>query len=99
MVEDHQLPSAPFEKLGHFFCEYITEVHGTYDKLHGHTANVMTMLKFKANKRTSDPFGLEAGNYDKTFLFKIADHKIVGFHGNASDLIHKIGVHVLPILH
>ncbi|KAL1200771.1 Myrosinase-binding protein 1 [Cardamine amara subsp. amara] len=74
--------------------EYITTVDGTYDKIFASEASVITMLRFKTNKRTSTPFGLEAGT---AFVLKEEGHKIVGFHGKVSDLLHKVGVHVLPI--
>ncbi|XP_023641538.1 jacalin-related lectin 33 isoform X1 [Capsella rubella] len=74
--------------------EYITAVEGTYDKIFGSDDVVITMLKFKTNKQTSSPFGLEAGT---AFALKEEGHKIVGFHGKVSDLLHQFGVHVMPI--
>ncbi|CAH2053546.1 unnamed protein product [Thlaspi arvense] len=74
--------------------EYITAVEGTYDKIFGSDAAVITMLRFKTNKQTAGPFGLEAGT---PFVLKEEGYKIVGFHGSAGDLLHKFGVHVLPI--
>ena len=53
------------------------------------------MLTFKTNKpATYGPFGLNAGT---PFDLKEEGHKIVGFHGSSGDLLHKFGVHVLPI--
>ncbi|CAH8260712.1 unnamed protein product [Arabidopsis lyrata] len=74
--------------------EYITAVDGTCDKIFGSDSAVITMLRFKTNKQTSNPFGLEAG---VAFELKEEGHKIVGFHGKVSDILHQIGVHVLPI--
>ncbi|XP_010535270.1 PREDICTED: jacalin-related lectin 5-like [Tarenaya hassleriana] len=74
--------------------EYITSVEGTYDKVFGSPAEVVTMLKFKTNKQTSQPYGIEAG---EKFVFEEKDNKIVGFHGKAGDVIHQVGVHVAPI--
>jgi len=74
--------------------EYITAVDGTYDKIFGSDGSVITMLRFKTNKQTSPPFGLEAGT---AFELKEEGHKIVGFHGRADALLHKIGVHVRPV--
>ncbi|ESQ48288.1 hypothetical protein EUTSA_v10020712mg [Eutrema salsugineum] len=74
--------------------EYITAVDGTYDKIFGSDSAVITMLRFQTNKQTYGPFGMEAGT---PFVLKEEGHKIVGFHGSASDLLHKFGVHVLPI--
>nr|BAH57171.1 AT3G16420 [Arabidopsis thaliana] len=74
--------------------EYITAVDGTYDKIFGSDGSVITMLRFKTNKQTSPPFGLEAGT---VFELKEEGHKIVGFHGRADVLLHKIGVHVRPL--
>ncbi|CAA7018196.1 unnamed protein product [Microthlaspi erraticum] len=75
--------------------EYITEVKGTYEKVIGSKAMVISMLKFTTNKnRTSDQFGIESG---KAFTLGEKDHKVVGFHGNADNLLHKLGVYVLPI--
>ncbi|XP_056866646.1 jacalin-related lectin 34 [Raphanus sativus] len=75
--------------------EYITEVHGTCDTIFGSQSAIITMLTFKTNKpATYGPFGLTAG---PPFELKLDGHKIVGFHGSAGDLLHKFGVHVLPI--
>ncbi|KAL0837479.1 PREDICTED: PYK10-binding protein 1-like [Brassica oleracea var. oleracea] len=75
--------------------EYITEVNGTFDRIFGSDSAVLTMLTFKTNKpATYGPFGLTAG---EAFDLKEEGHKIVGFHGSAGDLLHKFGVHVLPI--
>ncbi|CAF1704735.1 unnamed protein product [Brassica napus] len=74
--------------------EYITAVQGTYEKIFGSDATVINMLRFKTNKQTSTPFGLEAGT---AFELKEEGHKIVGFHGKVSDLLHQLGVYVLPV--
>ncbi|KAL1212413.1 Myrosinase-binding protein 1 [Cardamine amara subsp. amara] len=74
--------------------EYITSVFGYYDKVFGAQAEVMTSLTFKTNKRTSQPFGLAAG---ELFELKEEGYKIVGFHGKAGDVVHQIGVYVEPI--
>nr|VDC77338.1 unnamed protein product [Brassica rapa] len=75
--------------------EYITEVNGTFDRIFGSDSAVLTMLTFKTNKpATYGPFGLTAG---EAFDLKEEGHKIVGFHGSTGDLLHKFGVHVLPI--
>ncbi|WZY83918.1 hypothetical protein YC2023_030302 [Brassica napus] len=72
--------------------EYITAVDGTVDKIYGSDSAVITMLRFTTNKRTSNPFGLEAG---AAFQLKEEGHKIVGFHGKANELLHQIGAHLL----
>ncbi|CAH8358274.1 unnamed protein product [Eruca vesicaria subsp. sativa] len=74
--------------------EYITSVEGTYDKIFGSDSEVVTMLRFKTNKQISAPFGIEAGT---PFELKEEGYKIVGFHGKVDELLHKFGVHVLPI--
>ncbi|XP_019058554.1 PREDICTED: myrosinase-binding protein 2-like isoform X2 [Tarenaya hassleriana] len=74
--------------------EYITSVKGRYDKIYGKRAEIITMLRFKTNKRRSPPFGLDAGT---EFVLEEKGSKIVGFHGKASDVVHQVGVHVLPI--
>ncbi|VVA97872.1 unnamed protein product [Arabis nemorensis] len=74
--------------------EYITQVDGTFDKIFGSDGTVINMLRFKTNKKTSIPYGLEAGT---PFVFKKEGHKIVGFHGSVGNLLNKFGVHVLPI--
>ncbi|KFK23807.1 hypothetical protein AALP_AAs58574U000100, partial [Arabis alpina] len=74
--------------------EYIVSVEGYYDKVFGVEADVVTMLKFKTNKRTSQPFGIDSGTQ---FVLEMKDHKIVGFHGKAGDFVHQVGVHVSPI--
>ncbi|CAN6810950.1 hypothetical protein Bca4012_004290 [Brassica carinata] len=84
-----------FEELElEYPSEYITAVQGTYDKIFGSDATVINMLRFKTNKQTSTPFGLEAGT---AFELKEEGHKIVGFHGKVSDLLHQLGVYVLPV--
>ncbi|VVB00505.1 unnamed protein product [Arabis nemorensis] len=74
--------------------EYITSVEGYYDKVFGVEAEVVTSLTFKTNKKTSQPFGMSGGEF---FELKEDGYKIVGFHGKAGDLVHQIGVHVVPI--
>ncbi|KAG7625462.1 putative jacalin-like lectin domain-containing protein [Arabidopsis thaliana] len=74
--------------------EYIVSVEGSYDKVFGVEGELVTMLRFKTNKRTSPPFGLDAGT---TFAVEMKDHKIVGFHGKAGDFVHQVGVHVTQI--
>lgn len=75
--------------------EYITSVEINTDKIFGMQDEIITMLRFTTNKRTSPPFGLEGA---KSILFKEDGHKIVGFHGKAgADIIHQVGVHVKPI--
>ncbi|KFK35812.1 hypothetical protein AALP_AA4G040800, partial [Arabis alpina] len=77
--------------------EYITALKGKYDKLHqekGGSMTYVTTLIFVTNKRTSRPYGLDAGT---SFEIKEEGQKIVGFHGKAGDYIHQIGVYVVPI--
>ncbi|KAL9291617.1 putative jacalin-like lectin domain-containing protein [Arabidopsis thaliana] len=74
--------------------EYITAVEGTYDKIFGFETEVINMLRFKTNKKTSPPFGIEAGT---AFELKEEGCKIVGFHGKVSAVLHQFGVHVLPV--
>ncbi|KAL0722456.1 hypothetical protein Bca4012_037055 [Brassica carinata] len=74
--------------------EYITVVEGCYDNIFGSASPVITMLKFKTNVRTSPPFGLESTS---KFVLEKEGHKIVGFHGKASDQLHQFGVSVAPI--
>ncbi|ESQ47728.1 hypothetical protein EUTSA_v10022115mg [Eutrema salsugineum] len=75
--------------------EYIKSVEINYDNIFGSEAEIITMLRFTTNKRTSPPFGLEGS---KSVLLKQDSHKIVGFHGKAgTDIIHQVGVHIKPI--
>ncbi|VVB08609.1 unnamed protein product [Arabis nemorensis] len=76
--------------------EYITSVEACHDKIMGVETAVITMLKFKTNKRTSPPFGLETAF---SFVLQKEGHKITGFHGKSSTstMLHQIGVHVSPI--
>ncbi|KAG7543493.1 Jacalin-like lectin domain superfamily [Arabidopsis thaliana x Arabidopsis arenosa] len=74
--------------------EYIIAVEGCHDKIMGVETGVITMLRFKTNNRTSQPFGLEAG---VNFVLQKEGHKIIGFHGKSSTMLHQIGVHVVPI--
>ncbi|CAA7036402.1 unnamed protein product [Microthlaspi erraticum] len=75
--------------------EYLTSVEVSYDKVDGSESEVVRMLKFKTNKRTSRAFGLDTTN--SSFVLHKEGHKIVGFHGKANNMLHQIGVHVLPI--
>ncbi|CAL9242888.1 unnamed protein product, partial [Arabidopsis halleri] len=76
-------------------CEYLTSVEGSYDVVPGsEELEVIIMLKFTTNKGTSPRYGLED---DPTFVLHKEGHKIVGFHGKSSNMLHKLGVHVLPI--
>ncbi|CAE6231515.1 unnamed protein product [Arabidopsis arenosa] len=76
-------------------CEYLTSVEGSYDVVPGSEEfEVIIMLMFTTNKRTSPCYGLDD---DPTFVLHKEGHKIVGFHGKSSTMLHKLGVHVLPI--
>ncbi|KAL1196232.1 Jacalin-related lectin 14 [Cardamine amara subsp. amara] len=79
-----------------YLGEYITAVEGCYDKGMGSEVEVITMLRLKTKKRTSISFGFISSS--SFLLFKDA-HKIVEFHGKASNMIHQLGVHVVPITH
>ncbi|CAH2036455.1 unnamed protein product [Thlaspi arvense] len=71
--------------------EYVTSVEGSYDNKSG----FITMLRFTTNRQTSQDFGLATTS---SFVHHKVDHMIVGFHGKSSNmLLHKIGVHVIPI--
>lgn len=74
--------------------EYIMAVEGYYDKIYGSESAVITMLKFKTNIRTSQPFGMESAF---SFVLGKEGTKIVGFHGKASHELHQIGVSIAPI--
>ncbi|AEE33806.1 Mannose-binding lectin superfamily protein [Arabidopsis thaliana] len=76
--------------------EYVTAVEGCYNKGIEGDVESITMLKFKTNKRTSISFGFESSS---SFLLEKEGFKIVGFHGKASNMIHQLGVHVIPITH
>ncbi|EFH56992.1 jacalin lectin family protein [Arabidopsis lyrata subsp. lyrata] len=66
--------------------EYITTVEGYYDKVFGSESST--------NKRTSPPFGMDAG---VSFILGKEGHKVVGFHGKSSPELYQIGVSVAPI--
>ncbi|KAG7574192.1 Jacalin-like lectin domain [Arabidopsis suecica] len=74
--------------------EYLTAIDGFYDKIFGVETPMIICLQFKTNKRESTPFGMDSG--EKFSLGEIG-HKIVGCHGQASDVVHSIGVTVVPI--
>lgn len=74
--------------------EYLISVEGSCDVLDGSEYEVIRMLRFKTNLRTSKIFGLETTS---SFILHKECHKIVGFHGKVSNMLHQIGVHVLPI--
>ncbi|CAA7029695.1 unnamed protein product [Microthlaspi erraticum] len=72
--------------------EHITAVEGFRGKGNRSEVEVITMLRFKTNKRTSISFGFESRS---SFVRKKEGYKIVGFHGKASNMIHQLGVHVV----
>lgn len=74
--------------------EYLTTLEGYYDKIFGVEAPLIVSLKFKTNKRESTLFGMDSG---EKFSLGEEGHKIVGFYGQASDVIHSVGVAVVPI--
>ncbi|CAA0405694.1 unnamed protein product [Arabidopsis thaliana] len=74
--------------------EYITSVEACQDKVMGAETGVLTMLRFKTNIRISPSFGLKAGF---NFVLEKEGHKINGFHGKSSSMLHQIGIHVIPI--
>jgi hypothetical protein len=74
--------------------EYLTAIDGYYDKIFGVETPMIICLQFKTNKRESTPFGMDSG---EKFSLGEKGHKIVGFHGQASDVVHSIGVTVVPI--
>ncbi|EOA33933.1 hypothetical protein CARUB_v10021427mg [Capsella rubella] len=73
--------------------EYITSVDGCYDRVIGSEVEVITLLRFKTNKRTSISVGFESSS---SFILCKVGYKIVGFHGKASNMINQLGVHVMP---
>lgn len=74
--------------------EYLITIDGYYDKIFGVEEPIIVCLQFKTNKRESMPFGMDSG---KKFSLGEEGHKIVGFHGQASDVVHSIGVTIVPI--
>ncbi|WZZ64377.1 hypothetical protein YC2023_075747 [Brassica napus] len=71
--------------------EYVTSVEGSYDNISG----AITMLRLKTNRQTSPDFGVGTTS---SFVVHKDNHMIVGFHGKSGNLLlHKIGVHVIPI--
>uniref|UniRef100_M4C7F1 Jacalin-type lectin domain-containing protein n=1 Tax=Brassica campestris TaxID=3711 RepID=M4C7F1_BRACM len=74
--------------------EYLTALVGYYDKIYGVDEPAIISLQFKTNKRESIPFGMSAG---EKFTLGESGHKIVGFHGQASDVIHSVGVTIVSI--
>ncbi|CAH8340750.1 unnamed protein product, partial [Eruca vesicaria subsp. sativa] len=73
--------------------EYITAVDGCYDNVIGSEAEVITMIRFTTNKRTSIPVGFQSTS---SFSLYKEGFKIVGFHGKSSNMINQLGVHVVP---
>ena len=72
--------------------DYITSVKIYYEKLFGSPIEIVTALIFKTFKgKTSQPFGLTSGEEAE-----LGGGKIVGFHGSSSDLIHSVGVYIIP---
>ncbi|XP_023645087.1 jacalin-related lectin 46 isoform X2 [Capsella rubella] len=78
-------------------CEYLTSVEGSYNVVPGSVEfEVILMLKFTTNMRTSPCYGLDD---EPSFVLHKEGHKIVGFHGKSSSMLHQLGIHVLPITH
>lgn len=73
--------------------EYLTALEGYYDKIYG-VDEPAIISEFKTNKRESDQFGMDSG---EKFSLGENGHKIVGFHGQASDVIYGVGVTLVPI--
>ncbi|CAH8337898.1 unnamed protein product, partial [Eruca vesicaria subsp. sativa] len=94
--DEHGIPSLlTYEKFKlDYPSEYITSVEGCFDKILGSENGVITMLKFKTNKQTSPPYGMETAS---SFVLGKDGYKIVGFHGKSSNELHQLGVHVVPI--
>ncbi|CAA7029697.1 unnamed protein product [Microthlaspi erraticum] len=94
--EDHgnKTPLAIKEFELEYPSEYITAVDGCYDREIGSDVEVITMLRFKTNKRTSIPVGFESTS---RFLIYEEGYKVVGFHGKSSNMINQLGVHVVPL--
>ncbi|ESQ52611.1 hypothetical protein EUTSA_v10016631mg [Eutrema salsugineum] len=74
--------------------EYLTAVEGYYDKIFGVEEPMIISLMFKTNKRESTQFGMDSGT---KFTLGENGHKIVGFYGQACDVIYGVGVTVVPI--
>ncbi|CAH8386822.1 unnamed protein product [Eruca vesicaria subsp. sativa] len=74
--------------------EYLTALVGYFDKIYGVDEPIVISLQFKTNKRESSPFGMDSG---EKFTLGEDGYKIVGFHGQASDVIHSVGVTIVPI--
>jgi hypothetical protein len=94
--EDHgnKTPLAIKEFEIEYPSEYIAAVDGCYDRAIGSEVEVITMLRFKTNKRTSIPVGFESTS---RFLIYEEGYKVVGFHGKSSNMINQLGVHVVPL--
>jgi hypothetical protein len=69
--------------------EHIISVEGTYDD----TSGGITMLRFETNLQKSPYFGFGTTS---NFLLHKDNHQIVGFHGKSSNMLHQLGVHVIP---
>ncbi|KAL9859812.1 putative jacalin-like lectin domain-containing protein [Arabidopsis thaliana] len=77
--------------------EYLTLVEGSYDIVPGsEETEVIIMLMFTTNMRASPCYGLDD---NPSFVLQKRGHKIVGFHGKSSNMLHQLGIHVLPITH
>lgn len=75
--------------------EYITVLEGCYNKIFRVEEPVIISLRFRTNKRQSVQFGMDSG---EKFLLGENGYKIIGFHGQASDVIHRVGVTIMPII-
>ncbi|CAF2125360.1 unnamed protein product [Brassica napus] len=93
---EHGIPTMlDYEKFKlDYPSEYITSVEGCFDKILNSERGIITMLKFKTNKQTSRPYGMESTS---SFVLGKEGYKIVGFHGKTSHELHQLGVHVVPI--
>ena len=71
--------------------EYLLSLGGYYDKSRGAIRYIDIV---NTNKSDSPDYEL---HYGEKFTLGESGHKIVGFYGQASDVLHSIGVYVVPI--
>ncbi|CAN8288828.1 unnamed protein product, partial [Cochlearia groenlandica] len=73
--------------------EYLVSVDGW-----SNSSNIILGLQFKTNKKTYDNIGYDFDGSGIAFTLHSQNEKINGFYGTATDSLHTIGAHFVPII-
>ena len=77
--------------------EFLTSIEGHYGKISEWGPVSIRSLKFKSNKKTYGPFGIEQGTYFSLPAARAGSSKIVGFFGKSGWFLDSIGAYLKPI--